>query len=576
MRHRLGFLALVAALAALPAGAAHAADRCPEGLRCLAVPVPLDRSGTVPGTLELPVAVEPGTGPILLSLGGGPGQGMVRYGAYVARDMRAVAPGYRVAVMDQRGTGALALDCPRMQRANLTDLTVPPPGSVPACAHRLGAARGLFATTETVADIDAVRRALGADRLAILGVSYGTYVAERYARAHPDRVSALVLDSVVPQEDVDPLLRPSLRHAATILRQLCAHRACRGITRDPVADLARLVRRADRRAIAGRVATGPGDAMHVRIDGPALLDLLTTLTSFQQAQLARFPAAVRGALHGDPAPLLRIYALFRAGSAIPSPADQSQGLHAATLCSDVAFPWGSAAADPAGRAARVAAAARAVPAAAFGPFDRATATGNGLIATCEQWPAMTVAPPPAPGPLPPVPTLVLAGSWDLSTPMADAEREARRSPTAQLAVVPYAGHAVLTAVPCARLLGRRFFAGRPLGHPCAAHRAPAPMAPPSLPRAGRRAQAEAAVRLTVADAAAAVQSLSGQAHRFGGLRGGWLSVRGDVLALHGDALLRGVRVSGRVAAGQALRVRGRIRADVLVGRGGRLRVRPLR
>lgn len=72
-----------------------------------------------------------------------------------------------------------------MQRAALTDLTVPPAGTVERCGSKLGGARAFYTTTDTVADLDAVREALGIERLALLGISYGTYVAERYASAHP-------------------------------------------------------------------------------------------------------------------------------------------------------------------------------------------------------------------------------------------------------------------------------------------------------------------------------------------------------------------------------------------------------
>jgi GAF domain-containing protein len=49
--------------------------------------------------------------------------------------------------------------------------------------------------------------------------------------------------------------------------------------------------------------------------------------------------------------------------------------------------------------------------------------------------------------------------------------EARRSPTARLVVLPQLGHATILQ-PCTQPAVTRFFAGRPLGHPCAHHRAP--------------------------------------------------------------------------------------------------------
>jgi pimeloyl-ACP methyl ester carboxylesterase len=77
------------------------------------------------------------------------------------------------------------------------------------------------------------------------------------------------------------------------------------------------------------------------------------------------------------------------------------------------------------------------------PFDRATASGNGIAQTCLAWPPTP--PPPAPATnamLPPVPVLLLAGDRDLSTPLAWARQEARLAPRGRLVVVPGAGHSV--------------------------------------------------------------------------------------------------------------------------------------
>ena len=107
---------------------------------------------------------------------------------------------YRIVVYDQRGTGAGALHCKALQRAmGSSDLYPPPTASVRACALKLGDRRQFFGTDDVVADMEDLRQALGVDTWTIDGISYGTYVAERYALAHPGRVSKLVLDSVVPQ-----------------------------------------------------------------------------------------------------------------------------------------------------------------------------------------------------------------------------------------------------------------------------------------------------------------------------------------------------------------------------------------
>jgi pimeloyl-ACP methyl ester carboxylesterase len=55
-----------------------------------------------------------------------------------------------------------------------------------------------------VADLDAVRRAVGADKIELVGHSWGTVVALAYAAAHPDEVAAVVLIGMgAPTDDED-------------------------------------------------------------------------------------------------------------------------------------------------------------------------------------------------------------------------------------------------------------------------------------------------------------------------------------------------------------------------------------
>jgi pimeloyl-ACP methyl ester carboxylesterase len=501
---------------------------------------------------------------------------MVQIARFIAARLGPPAPRYRIAVLDQRGTGANALDCPELQSASLTDFTVPPPGSVEQCGAALGDRRGLFPTTATVEDLESVRAALGVERMAIYGVSYGTYVAERYASAHPDRVTHLVLDSVVPQEDVNPLLIANLGQAGKILRRFCRAARCRGIARAPARQLHRLVVRMANRPLTGRVRVPGGGRATVRLDGPGLIDLMTTLTSFQQQLFSHFPAAVASARKDDPRMLLRLAAVARISNATESPAELSWGLHTATLCSDVAFPWGSPSSDPSRRAAAVAAAASAIPDSEFLPFDRATATGNGVIETCRRFPPTDVAPPPAPRPLPGVPILILSGTFDLSTPISDARREAVRSPTARLAKLPEVGHATLLSAGCAQEIVKRFFAARELGEPCKRNRAPDPVRAPArrvsdVPGRTRARRARAVALATLADAKAIAAAID----EFTGLRGGSFRISGGRLRLDRDELVRGAPVSGKVKTPDGpgrLRVRGRLGATVRIDKRGRTAV----
>jgi len=52
-------------------------------------------------------------------------------------------------------------------------------------------------TTDWVADMESIRKALGADKINYYGFSYGTYLGQVYSTLHPDRVRRMVFDGVV-------------------------------------------------------------------------------------------------------------------------------------------------------------------------------------------------------------------------------------------------------------------------------------------------------------------------------------------------------------------------------------------
>ena len=70
------------------------------------------------------------------------------------------------------------------------------------CGTKYGDTLGLFNTEQTARDMDAIRAALGDEKLTYLGFSYGTLLGAVYAQLFPDKVRALVLDGAVdPQLD---------------------------------------------------------------------------------------------------------------------------------------------------------------------------------------------------------------------------------------------------------------------------------------------------------------------------------------------------------------------------------------
>jgi pimeloyl-ACP methyl ester carboxylesterase len=94
----------------------------------------------------------------------------------------------------------------------------------------------------------------------------------------------------------------------------------------------------------------------------------------------------------------------------------------------------------AGRAAKLRAAVERIPAKRLYPFDARTALDNGFVRQCLPWT------PTAPTPLPHgkllVPTLLVNGNHDLSTPLAWAREELTLTSQGKLVVGPGAGHSV--------------------------------------------------------------------------------------------------------------------------------------
>jgi len=250
---------------------------------------------------------------------------------------------YRIVVFDQRGTGAGALDCAALQaEMGSSDLTPPTAGAVRACSNQVGARRAFFGTDDVVADMDALRRALGVDKWSLDGISYGTYVGERYALAHPSHVRKLVLDSVVPQIGETDLGVDEFAAVRRVLGSVCGT-GC-------VSDLAAVVRR-----------------YHL---GPQLLDALTfdSIADPTYRTYWDVPAALQLARAGDRTALdhfLAIAASEQAG--VPAQA-LDQGLHASALCADWRYPWGTSAAPLAGREAKLQRAVARLTAAQLGPF----------------------------------------------------------------------------------------------------------------------------------------------------------------------------------------------------------------
>jgi pimeloyl-ACP methyl ester carboxylesterase len=584
---------LTAALAPAPsAEAAMAFERCGGyGFSCARLSVPLDRSGAVPGRVSLLVkrvrARREGgaTRPPLLVLAGGPGQSATR--AFAGPSLGFLYSVYRnrdLIVYDQRGTGRSGLlRCRRLERASLLEAGSP----AGACARGLGPRRAAYTTRDSVDDIEAIREELGAERISLFGTSYGTKVALGYARVHPSRVERLVLDSVVEIDGPDPFYRDALAAVPRVLRSLCQGRC--GWTDDPVDDLARVIDRiASDGPLRGRVVDRrgrPREGWLTRVDVFSVL----IAGDFDPALRAAFPGAIRAALGGDAAPMLRLRRrAFEVDAEPPPPLDLSSAVYAATTCEETPLPWARATPpDPAERHRQAAAQAATVPDSAFEPFDRATSLGSDVLDLCERWPHSPVARDLGAGPLPDVPVLLVEGEDDLRTPVENAQRTAQLFPRSRVVVAPATGHSALGSdmSGCALRAFARFMQRRPVPAACApVRRAFRPQPPPPrrledvgrLPGTrGELGRILGAVKLTLEDVAedASAQAFFGAGGnspvRGGGLRAGHYRIGSrSVIALRRVSYVPGITLTGRLTNFS----RGRIRVGGSAAPPGLLRI----
>jgi pimeloyl-ACP methyl ester carboxylesterase len=545
----------------------------------------------------------------VVGLAGGPGQAAIPLLESFYRTISSALTTRDLIVFDQRGTGSSGLlRCRSLERQPIGDRVK----AIQSCAAVLGAARAFYTTRDSADDIEAVREAAGVDKVVPFGTSYGTKVALVYAQRYPGRTERLVLDSLVDLDGPDPFYRDTFGAIPRILGDLCARAACAGITTDPVSDLAALVRRLETKSLAGFVVGGDGKRRARRFGRTAVFSILLE-GDFDPGLRAGFPAAVRSALAGDAAPMLRLAKTAQVDNLYPDLTSVfSPALYTATSCEDGPLPW-----DPAlslGDRWRLAfTAADGLPDSVFAPFDRRFARSNDILRLCAPWPASGPLVPPDPRPLPDVPALILGGAADLRTPIENDKGLVARLPHASTVVIPHVGHSVLDndLSGCADDATRAFFAGRPVPAVCsgisrniqdllAAFFPPTPVPPRSLavlgtPRRlpGRPGRTLRAAELTFFDAIVALLGSTFQGGprvtRIGGLREGRLIARSRPkvkLRLDRYSYVPGVWVSAslgdlskgtlhfRVGGSRAARGRlaFRLRRDRITGRLGGKRI----
>ncbi len=399
--------------------------------QCTTFAVPEDRARPDGRKIELNIAWLPPTSetaalpdPVFF-LAGGPGQAAVETYPGLDPVFEEVRKQRHVVLIDQRGTGkSNVLSCPRPEdESDLSPEAMR--AAAAACAKALSARADLrrYTTTDAVADLDAVRRAIGAAQINLVGVSYGTRVAQQYAMRHPRATRSIVLDSPVPNTlGLGNIFARNLDDALALQFALCTKAAaCKGRLGDPRAELDALLGklRAAPMTVQYRDATTGEQAQDVlRAETVAGL---VRMYAYMPAAGALLPKLIHEANAGRPAGLMSLAKMLE-GEMQDA---MSIGMQLSVVCSE----------DAPSMVARA--------------EDAGTVLGNlmpnGMAAMCEAWPKGDV-PPDFNKPLAtPVPALVLAGEFDPVTPPRYGKDIVKTLPNARLFVLRGQGHSVLGA-----------------------------------------------------------------------------------------------------------------------------------
>ena len=189
-----------------------------HGFECATLDVPLDRTGKDKGTVSLALIrhVSTGTadervGALLFNPGGPGGPGVQSLPMVWPALSDEIQTHFDLVSWDPRGVGATT---PALQGCEQPFVPLPLTGALDLEAAARSFQRTLtkanadcqagnaliaehMGTNDVVADLDAIRAALGEDQLTYWGMSYGTRIGYVYAVQHPERVRAIVLDGSI-------------------------------------------------------------------------------------------------------------------------------------------------------------------------------------------------------------------------------------------------------------------------------------------------------------------------------------------------------------------------------------------
>ncbi|WP_327044552.1 alpha/beta hydrolase [Microbispora sp. NBC_01189] len=433
----------------LPGSAVPRRTRQEPTKECATLDVPLDYSEPYGQRISLALNRIRGTvsrdanhlGVLLVNPGGPGGEGLSLAGYVAARLPADVAARFDVVGFAPRGVAPSrpALSCADPARF----FAAPRPDNVPrgdadeqvlagraqqyaeGCGNRWAWFLPYLTSENNARDMDAIRAALGEDKISYLGYSYGTYLGAVYATLFPRRVRRLVLDSVVDPEGVwyganIAQDRSFDRRHRDLLAWLAAHDDVYRLGASEAA--VSYAWYAMRARLRDRPAGG--------LVGPSELDDVFSNGAYTDRLWPYLGAAFSAYVHrGDPSILVR---LFHSEAEIDAEKENAYAVYLGVECRDAPWPRSWARWHDDTRRLHAEAPFMAWPNAVYN-------------APCAFWPEKGGTPVKVAGTAQLPPILLIQAQRDAATPYDGALRMRRRFPTARLVTSGGGNHGVSLA-----------------------------------------------------------------------------------------------------------------------------------
>ena len=399
--------------------------------RCGSFEVDEDREHQAGRKIALKILVYPASGQDkapdpLFYIPGGPGSSATEDASFVAQQAAQIREHRDLVFVDQRGTGGSnPLNCAIFNASDLQSYLGDyfPLPNVQKCREDLEPRADLKLYTTPIAadDLEDVRRALGYQKINIVGVSYGTRAAQVFLKRHPDSVRSIILLGVSPTNQFMPRDFPqhTERALSGVIAECAADKDCHRAFPNLEAEKKIVLEKLLRGPVEVEVKRGTSNEnIRISLSRDLAAEAIRYML-YQPASASHMPLLIHLAAQGNFGPLANAAIDYRQNLVSRG----STGMYLSVTC------------------------AEDLPLIKPGEGERSGANtflGDYRLrqqrAACALWPRGTIPANYGEPTVSDVPVLILTGQWDPVTPPIYGDTVAKYLSHSLHVIVPHGGH----------------------------------------------------------------------------------------------------------------------------------------